>query len=462
MRKTSFVLLLIAWAATAADVAMVTYGLPAQFSPGAAGPSVATLTADSTNAMAATVFQCADAVTITQLGFSYGTRLGTPPTYRLTLQGVNASTGAPDGVPKQGAGGGSLSVTGATNATPIEITVSGSAPATGTTVWISSVGGNTAANGLWPITNTGASTFTLTGSVGNGTYTSGGTVLSNAVGVVFTPPADTSWNSTFRWTSLASSSQYTCTRGQLLAWVLKHNNGTVDASNRSAFTYGLSNTVSRYGFPHPLTSSDGGSSWTKQSAILSSFGYASATKAYGRPVVAITQTTISTTSEQALAFSLPSTACSTFKVAGAEGMILLPATGKTFNMTIYEGTTARQGPVTFSSDTFTIAAASRLAFQGLFTDSSLYTFSCGTTYYLGFAPQEASSNFSLLTFDSTAAADLAAWPGGTGWYSATRASGGGTAFSEVTTSRPTMGLILSDITPATCGGGGAKTCGFSY
>lgn len=67
------------------------------------------------------------------------------------------------------------SITGATNATPIAITVTAHGYATGDTVVITGVGGNTNANGTWEITVTGANTFTLNGSVGSGAYTSGGT-----------------------------------------------------------------------------------------------------------------------------------------------------------------------------------------------------------------------------------------------------------------------------------------------
>jgi len=45
------------------------------------------------------VFQTDEAVTITSLGFRYGARSGTPPTYRVSLQGVNAS-GDNDGTVK--------------------------------------------------------------------------------------------------------------------------------------------------------------------------------------------------------------------------------------------------------------------------------------------------------------------------------------------------------------------------
>lgn len=69
-----------------------------------------------------------------------------------------------------------ITVIGATNATPIQIT--SSAPnslTTGQTVVISGVNGNTAANGTFVVTVVDSTHFNLNGSVGNGTYTSGGT-----------------------------------------------------------------------------------------------------------------------------------------------------------------------------------------------------------------------------------------------------------------------------------------------
>ncbi len=67
-------------------------------------------------------------------------------------------------------------VDGASNATPIEITTSAPHGLTdGQDVTIAGVSGNTAANGTWTVTVTGATTFTLTDSVGNDIYTTGGT-----------------------------------------------------------------------------------------------------------------------------------------------------------------------------------------------------------------------------------------------------------------------------------------------
>ena len=72
-------------------------------------------------------------------------------------------------------GGPSGTITAATNASPIAVTTG--APhglSTGAGVFLTGVLGNTAANGSWVVTVTGASTFTLNNSIGNGAYTSGG------------------------------------------------------------------------------------------------------------------------------------------------------------------------------------------------------------------------------------------------------------------------------------------------
>lgn len=74
-----------------------------------------------------------------------------------------------------------LTVTGATNLSPITITTSANhGLRTGARVTITGVGGNTAANGIWIITYASDTTFTLNGSTGNGTYTTGGTVSTYA------------------------------------------------------------------------------------------------------------------------------------------------------------------------------------------------------------------------------------------------------------------------------------------
>ncbi len=106
--------------------------------------------------------------------------------------------------------GESFIVAGATNASPIEITTTTMHRfQTGSNVCISGVGGNTAANGCWTITATGPSSFTLDGSTGNGSYTSGGSVapggVSCASGCTVAVPGVTSRVMFYRWRFLDST-----------------------------------------------------------------------------------------------------------------------------------------------------------------------------------------------------------------------------------------------------------------
>jgi hypothetical protein len=72
----------------------------------------------------------------------------------------------------------SLTITGATNATPIVCTLASHGLTTGDTISITGIfSGNTAANGTWEVNVLSSSTFELIGSAGNGTWTSGGKLI---------------------------------------------------------------------------------------------------------------------------------------------------------------------------------------------------------------------------------------------------------------------------------------------
>lgn len=105
--------------------------------------------------------------------------------YRLQINGSSISTSA---LPVGNNGlyditaAPTFSVSGATNASPIVITTTTNhGLTTGDKVTITGVTGNTAANGTFTITVTGAATFSLDGSTGNGAYTSGGTVYPHII-----------------------------------------------------------------------------------------------------------------------------------------------------------------------------------------------------------------------------------------------------------------------------------------
>lgn len=79
-----------------------------------------------------------------------------------------------------------ITITGATNASPIVVTATAHGLVTGAVVTQASVGGNTAANGTFAITRIDANSYSLNGSTGNGVYTSGGTAQPLGANLVAT------------------------------------------------------------------------------------------------------------------------------------------------------------------------------------------------------------------------------------------------------------------------------------
>jgi hypothetical protein len=132
------------------------------------------------------------------------------------------------------------SITGATNATPIAITCTAHGYSTGDTVVVAAVVGNTNANGTWEITNTGANTFTLNGSAGNATYTSGGTArLRNNTRVMLTTAVTQNIASTgpgrAAWTSAGGANVVTT----LDTTNFKEHRDSDSIAVQAAFTTGL-------------------------------------------------------------------------------------------------------------------------------------------------------------------------------------------------------------------------------
>lgn len=91
------------------------------------------------------------------------------PTFRVYGQSALITSGNGTATPLE-----SGNITGATNANPIVITSVAHGLTSGSVVRIASVGGNTAANGLWIVTVLTADTFSIA-VAGNGGYISGGT-----------------------------------------------------------------------------------------------------------------------------------------------------------------------------------------------------------------------------------------------------------------------------------------------
>ena len=124
-----------------------------------------------------------DAAALTTLTLTLYDRDATALTVINSVDGMNIlNDGTRGTVPTK------KTVTGATNASPIVVTVTGHGYSTGdrTAVW--GVLGNKGANGVRTITVLDANSFELDGSVGSGAYTSGGNAVKETQ--VLLQPAD--------------------------------------------------------------------------------------------------------------------------------------------------------------------------------------------------------------------------------------------------------------------------------
>jgi hypothetical protein len=133
------------------------------------------------------------------------------------------------------------SITSSTNASPIQVTITGHGYVTGDVIQITGHTVNTAANGTWIITNTGADTFTLDGSTGNGTGAASGTAQNiNARTVkLATSPIKTVFNCDSDFTAANSATVNALTpskQGTQAARVTTPSAGTVANTRYAYFT----------------------------------------------------------------------------------------------------------------------------------------------------------------------------------------------------------------------------------
>ena len=311
-------------------------------------------------------------------------------------------------------------------------------------------------------------------SLTSGTGTPNGTVLAAGA---FTPPADTSWNGLVQAVPImndgagGSISSYTLTRGSYYSIVIEpcpdatapcSGAATPGGANSSSFTTVLTNYLVHASPPYAATSTSG--TWTKVTD-MPVWGYRTATLTRGTPIQSNTIASISSGTESAVSFTLPSTMCSTAKVIGVRAEIETPNAARIVNMHLYSGTTVLQSAA-LNSNVNRNNASIWTTSEFYFSDASLTPVTCGSTYRIGFAPQDSSNLFALATLDVAAPGDRTAFPGGTMFAFGSRSGCGGpcdatsTAWAaDTATSRPLLELILDDLTPP-AGTGGQKAFTF--
>jgi hypothetical protein len=276
----------------------------------------------------------------------------------------------------------------------------------------------------------------------DGTIKGGGTVFGT-----FTPPSDTSWNSTIRRITLGAS--YAATRGEFISIVIDYSSAPIDGSNFSSISTFSSSTEDSI-FPYVVENNAGTPTRRSGHPLLA---VASATATYGFPLENATSTTYSsgsTPDEYGLAFTLDSGYGSSFQVGCVGGYFRAAAAGKTYDIVLYSNATVLQ-TMTFDTDMLSTNAVLDRRITLCWPDTTLATLSFGTQYIIAIKPNETDTANGIRVLEFNAAQDLSTVAGGTDFHLATRSDAG--AWTLDTTKRPTMWPIVKDWTEPSGGGG---------
>lgn len=253
-------------------------------------------------------------------------------------------------------------------------------------------------------------------------------------------------NSTFVTHTLPSA--VSLTRGQLVCLYLDPQAvGTWNASNQVTVTSSVSDF--RRGQVRPYYFANG--------AIVSDFNQKvfllrSSTATYGNPYQSFTSSALTNATnpdEIGFAFTLNSTLFSTYKVAGIRVANAITGSGGTFNVVLYDNTTALQ---TVSFDTDQTYRFAQNTIDVMFTDATLATLNTGTEYIVGQKATSATLNACVPVYTTLPTAnDKTAFSGETIRYAQRQGTG---AWSFANDTRLPMVSLIIDTTAFTGGGGG--------
>lgn len=268
----------------------------------------------------------------------------------------------------------------------------------------------------------------------DGTILGGGSPAS----ATFTPTAGN--NNSWQWVALDNA--IAVSRGQLVAVVIAHNSGTIDASNNCSFT-----ATHRAGWSsgRPYAIQNNAGTRTKQ-GDTPCCGVKSASRSYGFPLSAIITASYGSASnpdEKAIKFQLPAGSANQYCLIGARIWSQLTTAGA-WDLKLYDsdGTTVLHDE-TIDSDQFAAPTSARnnLVF---FDETTLAVLSPGVDYRLSLVPTTGSPILYGITVAN--AGDLSAWPLGGSAHMSTRTDAG--AWTDDTLSRPGIWPLLAEATSA--------------
>lgn len=276
----------------------------------------------------------------------------------------------------------------------------------------------------------------------DGTYKTG----TGECSVSYTPPANGTWDNTGQEVTLTGT---TCAvaRGERICIRISPV-GTPDGSNLSGYIRSTSNTNESDASEYHFTIDAGSATMRGELPVI---GFGNASRWFGYPSSSYTQEYFSSDTspdEVALKFQYPCASGQTFKIAGADAIVKVPASSTSLKVILYTGTTVLQD-VTLDSDNFR-STGSVAGIKAFFDETTLSTLTCGTTYYLALQAQSTSMNMFIPEFIVSSAAHMDAYAWGANTHLATRVDAG--SWTATTTRRPAIWPILDKLDAVSSGG----------
>lgn len=284
----------------------------------------------------------------------------------------------------------------------------------------------------------GIQTVSTTTGINSGTWVGG---ANNYVDI-------TSWNSANNGTFLVvtPTNNMVLTAGTVYMVVAEVTTAPT-AGNTLTLTSVFANIVSRGGYPYTINQTTTTISGKLDNSMLACFGLRSSSKTYGYPYEAFHSVSLNVDSspdELGIGFTMPNTVCSTFEISSFEPYLsFTQSTDTTFDIVIYQGTTALQ---TSSFDTAQMNGFNRNMRHSLVMSGTPATLTSGIEYIVALKPTT-TTNITIFGYTFATSGDKTSLGGlNPKYYTRTNAG----AWTETTLRVPFGDLCFANIN----GGGG--------
>ncbi len=268
---------------------------------------------------------------------------------------------------------------------------------------------------------------------------SGSLVAVGAEGT-FTPSGSTGGV----WVALTTP--VSITRGTFYGIVIDYSSGTIDGSNFAVFGTAVNGLASTENSLAYFAYAAAGTYAKSANSQFTLFGYKSSSKVYGRPISTMSTTSASSSGHRVTS-KVPALggAGTTYKVRGIRIALTTPSSSSSFTAGIWDSAGTALQTVSVDTDQLRSSSVAGSTAEIIFS-GTLSTLDADTAYYVGV--ENSGTTITLTHLEVANNEDFDPFPAARNLYLSTW---NGSAWSDTTTRRPIIELIIDDVTVS--GGG---------